>query len=309
MTFCGAILTGQFSRSVETIKTHRLLRDGYAMKEDFAKAVHRDAKEIIVSQKDGYAFVSGGQIDWLDVLRPIASSFSGFERRASSREDAIGPVTRWFRTNTFYRKPHIKGKLSCNGDELANYLPKLDKNGAVFLPGPYTFWRLVENSHYKEGEDIMYDYAAAVSANIPKLKKQGYECILFLEPSVGYDFSLNSFEKPSMIATFFDSLDKRGFKVGIHFPLCDASKVIPSLDCKADFYGIDGIYSNFKRLETDKDVILGIVDGSRVGIETEDYIIQHAKRFLEESGFSGDYFIGPNDRLFDVRIDIGIKKI
>ena len=80
--------------------------------------------------------------DWLDLLRPLAKSFSGFERRTSTGEDAVGPISRWFRTNTFYRKPNVEGKLESNGGELSSFLPKIEK-GVFFALGPYTFTSLV----------------------------------------------------------------------------------------------------------------------------------------------------------------------
>ena len=315
----GAILCGPLPRSVDTIKVHRLARDGHASQEEFRKAIRLDRKLILKSQED-FAFVSGGQSDWLDILRPLAWTFHGFQKRSSAGEDSIGPVTRWFRTNTFYRKPLVDSRISSKGDELDAWLPKLNAkkegNGVVFLLGPYSFTKLVETSFpdYKNDmKKLALDYSQAIAKNASSMHERGYDCILLLEPAVGFDISRKTFSKPGWLgqalAKIKDAIGKKG-KLGVQFPLADAKSVIPLVErSAADFIGIDGIYTDFKDIKTSKDVLLGVVDGARATVETNEYLARQVSLFLENAEFSGTYYLGTSDRLSDVPFEVAMKKI
>ena len=309
----GAMLCGQVSRSVDTIKVHRLVRDGHVNQEEFRKAIMQDQKSILESQKN-FAFVSAGQPDWLDILRPLAWTLQGFQKRSSTGEDSVGPVTRWFRTNTFYRKPLVGGKIeSIKGDESSAWLPKLKGHGVVFLPGPYSFTKLVENSYYKTDKDLALDYSQAIAKNVANLNELGYECILLLEPAVGVDLFRGTFSKPSWLNQALARIKNAGtktVKLGVHFPLANAKHVLPLVEHSvADFIGIDGIYTDFKDIKTGKDILLGIVDGARAMIEADKYLAKQTALFLENAEFSGTYYLGPTDRLFDVPFEVAMKKI
>lgn len=307
-SFKGALLCGQLSRSAAAANAHRRLRDGLAGNGDFEKAIAEDRRQIVEAQAN-FAFVSGGQADWLDLLRPVANSFAGFERRRSAGEDAVGPVTRWFRTNTFYRKPTVAGKIGCEGTELAAALPKID-NGAAFVLGPYSFSRLVGDSFYGDAGRLAADYAAALAKSLPALKAKGYECLLLLEPAVGYDLSRKVFEKPSSYAECLSRLKAEGAKLGVHFPLADAAETLPLVDgADVDLIGVDCVCSEPEGVRTSKDVLFGVVDGARARVETKEEIAGRVKAFLEGAKFSGNYFIGCNDRLFDVPFKIALEKI
>ncbi len=303
------MLTGQVSRSEKVASVHRLFRDGFASYGEFQQAIDEDRKEIVKEQQ-GFRFISGGQADWLDLLRPVAEHFRGFEKRSSSGEDAVGPVTRWFRTNTFYRMPKVTGKIGVPGAELSKYLPKIEGNGLLILPGPYSLERLVENVFYRDRKELIRDYITAISAIIPSLKVGGCSCILFSEPYVGYDLSRNQFDASNDIEGVFAAMNKNGIITGIHFPLVNGKTAIPLFEnADVDFFGVDCIYSDLDKIRTQKDLLLGIVDGARAGIEKKSQVLENINQFLKNSSFSGNYYIGPNDRLFDVPFDIAIKKM
>ncbi|HLC47773.1 MAG TPA: hypothetical protein VJI13_01760 [Candidatus Norongarragalinales archaeon] len=304
----GAILAGPVSRSDKTAAAHRAVRDGQAGIAEFEKAIESDRIQIVSSQKN-FAFVSGGQSDWLDIMRPLAHGLPGFEKRQTSGEDSIGPVTRWFSTNTFYRKPTIIGQIRSLGNEISGALPEI-QNGIAFLLGPYSFCRLVENSHYKNNAELMGDYSKAIVANLAQLGRKGYKCILFLEPCIGYEQPSKKLETPAGYLEALDIVSGKGLKLGIHFPQANGALAIPIVeDARIDFVGIDGIHTDFSKVSTRKDLLLGIVDGGRAGIEGADSLKNEIARFQSEAQFSGRYYIGPNDRLFDVPFGIALEKI
>lgn len=305
----GALLTGIVSRSAGTVQAHRSVRDGFADASDFKEAVEEDRKRMLEKQ-EGFAFYSGGQADWLDLLRPIALSFQGFEMRGSQGEDAAGPVTRWFRTNTFYRKPLVAGKIAADGSELGKSLPAIEK-GVLFVLGPYSFTRLVENKHYENDEALGRDYAEALAKNVATLKAKGYACVLLLEPSVGYDQSRDSFKQPHGYVDAVKEIRKQSETLGIHFPLADAKNTVQlAEETDADFIGVDCVYTaNPEQVKTSKDLLLGVIDGARAGVEDVGEVCRQVKHITSNAKFSGRYYTAPNNRLYDVPFEIALQKI
>ncbi|MBI5225104.1 hypothetical protein HY989_04510 [Candidatus Micrarchaeota archaeon] len=306
--YLGAMLTGQVCRSVDTARAHRAFRDGNGSMDEYNSACSKDSQSYI-SNQENFAHVSGGQLEWLDLLRPIARNFSGFSLRDSDGEDAIGPITRWFRTNSFYRKPTIDEKINCSGDELAKSLPKLPGNGVLLVLGPYSFAKLVENDHYADEKTLAMDYARAIAKNYASLKSIGYNCVLLLEPSIGYDQSNGKYSFENWYLESI-SIFKKDMKVGIHLPLCNATPIVPHLDkSNADFLGIDAIYTKPEGFKCNKDILIGIMDGARSKKETVEETLAQLKDFISNSNFSGNYYLGPTDRLYDVPFAFGIGKI
>ncbi len=303
------MLAGPVSRSAGTAKVHRLMRDGYATEADFLAAVGKDSREIEKAQKN-FAFVSTGQLDWLDAFRPLTRCFGGFAVRDSAGEDAVGPVTRWFRTDTFYRKPLVNDKIECGRDELAGFMPGSPSDSVIFLPAPYTFANLVENSYYDTLETLALDYARAVSKSAVKLGEKGYKCILLTEPFVGYAQSKGNNDLPDWFSRSLSEIRAPGIKVGVNFPLAEIEIIMPHVDgSDVDFVGIDTTFSSGFKIDTGKDVFIGVVDGARPLVEDNKDIKKRIDEFLSKASFSGKYYIGPNDRLWDVPFEVGLKKI
>ena len=306
--FQGALSIGPISRSTQTAAVHRLVRDGHANFEEFQKAIAVDQQKILAVQKQ-FAFISAGQSDWLDLLRPIALTWNGFSSKGAKFED-VGPVTRWFRTNTFYRKPTVHAKITAEGFELKNALPQINEKGIVFLLGPYSFSKLVENTQYSDALELACDYAQAVSKSSLSLAEKGYSAILFLEPYIGYSASKQETINAQLLQEPLKKLDSKECTWGVHFPRTDAGKIMPLVEeTKINFIGIDTLYTQPEKISTSKDVLFGLLDGARVGIENKEQARKQLNKFLEQAEFSGNYYIGPNDRLWDVPFDIGIQKL
>ena len=88
--FLGPMLTGLVSRSPNTAKVHRLFRDGKNTESDFKAAIALDSEKIILGQKK-FAFISGGQLDWLDIIRP-SLNISGVSAEPITRHSSTGPM-------------------------------------------------------------------------------------------------------------------------------------------------------------------------------------------------------------------------
>ncbi len=183
-------------------------------------------------------------------------------------------------------------------------------NPVIFLPGSYSLARLVENRFYTNLSDLAKDYATVIAKSSKALRKKGYTCIFFLEPYVGFDLSNDSSSLPNWFGDSISIPDIQNMTVGMHFPKAEAELIVPKVENSTlNFVGIDLIYSSGLKINTLKDVFLGIMDGSRFGIESLEEIRNTVKYFLETAQFSGSYYIGPNDRLYDIPFDLAVKKI
>jgi methionine synthase II (cobalamin-independent) len=147
--------------------------------------------------------------------------------------------------------------------------------------------------------------------SLDSLRKKGYVCIFFVEPFVGYDFSNDISSLPNW---YEDSLsishESDTTKIGAHFPKSEMEIITPRVEKSTmDFIGLDMLYSSGYRIKTSKDVFLGVIDGARFGLESLEEIRKLVQYFLDSAKFSGNYYIGPNDRLYDIPFDLAVKKI
>lgn len=86
----------------------------------------------------GIDLQENGKLRWQDHLRPIVKATNGF---ADGIDEA--PVTRWFETNTFYRKPTILGRLHFDPDRFEAEVGELST--VVSLLAPRAFSNLCDN--------------------------------------------------------------------------------------------------------------------------------------------------------------------
>jgi len=130
-----------------------------------------------------------------------------------------------------------------------------------------------------------------------------------LEPFVGFNLSSASYKPPEWFCESVSFAKTDDIHLGINFPKAEAEEVVPIIeDSKVDFIGIDLLYSTGFKVKTSKDLLLGVVDGDRVRVESLDNIKHVINRFLVSAAFSGSYYIGPNDRLYDVPFDSALNK-
>jgi 5-methyltetrahydropteroyltriglutamate--homocysteine methyltransferase len=62
-----------------------------------------------------------------------------------------------------------------------------DKQAKITLPGPFTMSRQAVNEHYRDAEEMVMDYAAAVNAEVRDLEKAGADVIQLDEPWLRQD--------------------------------------------------------------------------------------------------------------------------
>ena len=76
------------------------------------------------------------------------------------------------------------GFSCCHGTAAYSAAPRAntERKIKITLPGPFTMSRQAKNEFYKDEEELVMDYAAAVNAEIRDLKAAGADVIQLDEP-------------------------------------------------------------------------------------------------------------------------------
>ena len=98
----------------------------------------------------------------------------------------VGPLTRWFETNTFYRQPILHAPPVRVAGAIASRLPAGPRSdpgrAGVILPGPYTFAGLLENRSGETDEALVHRLGRLLAEEARELAGLGYGTIQFSEP-------------------------------------------------------------------------------------------------------------------------------
>ncbi|MEN2974855.1 MAG: hypothetical protein ABDH32_04665 [Candidatus Caldarchaeales archaeon] len=268
----SGVLVGSYPRSERLTKSFRECLKGRLEMNELKKEVLNEVKKVVEIQLEaGLRYIVDGMFEWHDLLRPIAENLLGVE---------IDGLARWFDNNTFYRKPVIKARMSKKDSILSEYIhPELVPTGKwkLILPDPYTFISLSENMSNLRIDELLFNYAEALSEEL-------------LEVQMRYQIGQIQLSAPSLVWRRLDSdmLESVGDAIAemfkgirsekmIYFYFGDGLNVLPiALDYDVDVVGFDITSTNLNLLaEYDIDKIaLGIVDGRNSLIEDLELIVR-----------------------------------
>lgn len=146
-------------------------------------ALFRAEKRKLVREQSRIrlSFVSDPMLDWNDMFRPFSAA----------RGITLGALSRFFETNTFYRKLIISEDLGGYGRIVASnlalsLLPKR-KDIATCMPDPYTFAELNENRHYRDHAEYLFAIADMLNKEARGLARAGVKLIQLNAPSLAYN--------------------------------------------------------------------------------------------------------------------------
>jgi 5-methyltetrahydropteroyltriglutamate--homocysteine methyltransferase len=174
-----ASLTGPFPRPESLVAATRDLDRGRTTPDAVEELFVRTESEVVeIERRLGLDPVTGGYLRWADVFRPIAETWAGF---------TVGPVTRWFETNTFFRQPILHAPPERVPGALAARLPVAARTpdagkAKVILPGPYTFAGLLDNRSGETVESLIHRLGRLLGAEVKELRGLGYTVFQFQEP-------------------------------------------------------------------------------------------------------------------------------
>ncbi|HTT34280.1 MAG TPA: hypothetical protein VLX64_02830 [Thermoplasmata archaeon] len=172
-------LTGPFPRSEALVAATRDLDRGRTTPER-VEELYQTTETAVVELEERLRLDqrTGGYLRWADVFRPFAAGWGGF---------TVGPVTRWFETNTFYRQPILNAPPERVPGVVARSLPVTPAargiaRARVILPGPYTFAGLLDNRSGETTEGLVHRLGRLLAEELRELRAVGYSTIQFQEP-------------------------------------------------------------------------------------------------------------------------------
>lgn len=287
-------LAGIHSRSENLVKVTRDYDRGRTDKAALKDAFERDAGALIELQKSsGFDILSEGQLQWQDFIRPFSESISGLEIGAD--------LSRWFDTNTFYRKPTVTKKLSDDGTfnekkysaDVAMHHP----SRSLAIPGPYTLASLVDDQYYGSKEELVHEFAKILRKILDDPSRVPYSEILIGEPSLVYRYGDSGLDNPKNLQAFLtayeDELSNLKPNITLHTYFGDCSGILKQLLSLKGVHtlGIDFTQTPIESLSSfkfdGKALGAGCVDARSSFIESAEWISEfcvHAVRKLEPSG-------------------------
>ena len=238
MTFTiDSTLAGIHSRSELTVRTSRDYDRGRTTRESLHSAFESDAVELVDLQlASGITRISDGQLLWQDLLRPFSESLVGLKIGAD--------LSRWYDTNTFYKKPSIVKRLSAPKERsfMLKYVIKrafdLVKTGnrvkrKLILPGPYTLASLVTDGQHTSRVELVEEFARILKMVVRELAALGFGSIQINEPSLVYRYGesalTNKRDLKAFISAFEEHLSRLPVEVSLHTYFGDCSKILKSL--------------------------------------------------------------------------------
>ena len=176
-------LTGPFPRSEELVGATRDFDRGRIDAEMLERVYTKTEIEVVrLERRLGADRFTAGYLRWADLFRPIAERWGGF---------SVGPLTRWFETNTFFRQPVLYAPPERTVGALAGHLPpSLRAEGPgralVILPGPYTLVGLLENRSGETDQALVHRLGRLFAEEVRELKGAGFATFEFVEPLLVY---------------------------------------------------------------------------------------------------------------------------
>jgi 5-methyltetrahydropteroyltriglutamate--homocysteine methyltransferase len=171
-------LTGPYPRSEPLVTATRDLDRGRASAEAVEQRFAEDERAVVaLEDRLGFDASTGGYLRWADLFRPFAEGWRGF---------TVGPVTRWFETNTFYRQPILHAPPERVAGVVRDALPGpavvAPERAKVLLPGPFTFAGLLDNRSGETREALTHRFGRLIAEDVRELRAAGYRTFQFQEP-------------------------------------------------------------------------------------------------------------------------------
>jgi 5-methyltetrahydropteroyltriglutamate--homocysteine methyltransferase len=171
-------LTGPFPRSEVLVAATRDGDRGRATAEAVEQRYAEAERDVVaLEQRLGFDVTTGGSLRWADLFRPFAEGWRGF---------TVGPVTRWFETNTFYRQPILHAPPERVPGVVRAALPNErlvpPAQAKVILPGPFTFAGLLDNRSGETREALTHRFGRLLAEEVTELRAAGYRTFQFQEP-------------------------------------------------------------------------------------------------------------------------------
>lgn len=293
-----AYINGLFPRSEDLIDVWKGLDRGLVSRDKFRDRLIDECRRVIDIQRRGrLTYIHEPQIDWDDIFRPF-TGLDGVE---------AGPLTRFFETNTFYRRPIFKSIVEYREDYIGRFLHRElleDYGRAVTLPGPYTFIKLSESDDEELSRASIKNIYGGLCSD---LKVYGYDLVILHEPALAYFYDVDwdlSFElyKPIMGS---------GIEYIVHPYFGDVSDKVDELRALSPWgFSIDLAYTNIDEFTPPSNtrIVLGIIDATTTLMEDIEHLAGRVIGFRDRVGIK-DIDLTNNTHLEYLPFKIGVAKV
>lgn len=246
---------GLYARSEALIQATRDFDRYRITYEDLERAYELDYQAMADLQAGEY-LVSDGLLNWQDLVRPFAE-LTGAQPQA---------LTRYFETNTFYRRLHFTPVVTWGN--IAAWARKYFRFGTLaYLPSPYTLVRMSEN--------LSLESATAVLAEVVAyLQNRGFHTFAFMDPFLAYEAATAVLPD---LKTALESLRERvpTARLVLTLPFGNAAALMPQVwDLPVDALGLDLTLTDLAEIDIPqgRGVMLGLVDTTNSLLETWDVV-------------------------------------
>lgn len=292
-------ITGIHSRSEETVRISRDYDRGRTSERELKRTFETDSRNLVnLEVASGITLVSDGQLKWQDFIRPFSESLRGLRGGAD--------LSRWFDTNSFYRKPTVVGEIRAPAGKFpiekyavdSAFSSKGKKSRKISVPGPYTLASLVEDNRYGSRVELTEVFAKILKKVISDLDEKGFTTVQINEPALVYRYGVSALTSKEHKRGFLDAynkhLSKLASKVILHTYFGDCSKILPDLlELEGPYaIGVDFTQTSLASIENskfgdEKALACGCVDGRNSLLEPPEWIVRYceeAVRTLKPAG-------------------------
>lgn len=269
------IVFGQYPRSEQLVIATR----GYDRKrvgEEELLANWKRDRLALQKLQDGFTYLSSGLFHWEDLMRPFAELISNCQ---------AGPLTRFFETNTFWRKLEVQKGAALQEEKIEEWIGKYFFPDEVFsrdAPLVFTFPFLFLFRQFSSGIDISF-IQTILEKIVIGIGQRHRGLVLFLEPNIGWD-PLEEEEKKAAIEFLERLKSKTELPLAImqcFYPVGRDKEFLFSLP--VDFIGID-FYCNrlidiSKGFPKGRSLLAGLISTESTILEPK----EHVRKFMEET--------------------------
>jgi len=235
VTTIKSMITGAYSRSEALVNATRDYDRGRIEPIELEQYYKDDLRQLITCQEhNNIDYISDGLLTWQDDFRPFVEACSGIES---------GPLTRYFNTNTFYRRPVFKDNQALTLDALADhyFTDKKVRADIITVPGIAS---LIEMS--QSTADSLDSAITMLKKAINELAHEDCKLILVKEPWLAYNSDNVS---TVMLAGYCAAIQQiveyakainSTLQVGLHLPFGNAAPLLDKImQLPLDCIGID----------------------------------------------------------------------
>ncbi len=295
-----AFIHGFYPHSEDLIAINRGVDKGRFTEQELKRSRGLSLLEFAALQRDsGFSYIEDGKFRWQDIFRPLIESAEELEE---------GPLTRWFDTNTFYRKfnaPVVSGSLKLKPQILDSYITKMTGlRQKITLPSPYFFAKACDDrttTSFSKTYGAISDYLGQV---VQFVYEKGVDAIQLNEPFIPYAGASDS-EIDAFVGTlnFYNSLKNHDQKLFLQFDFGNAGSLLRNLEDRD--IAVDGLGANFCKTvledvptNVSRPLIVGIINSQNSPIQSKEQVEADVDDIAEHTKAKVIYLTNSTDLSF-----------